>query len=69
MSRSIEFRATKRETEYDDDDAEMLPKKSKLKPKNSWKNVPMERIEQKSNNLKEKVNTDRNQETNRNLTE
>ena len=27
MSRSIEFRATKRETEYDDDDAEMLPKK------------------------------------------
>ena len=25
--RSTEFRATKRETEYDDDDAEMLPKK------------------------------------------
>ena len=25
--RSIEFRATKRETEYDDDDGEMLPKK------------------------------------------
>ena len=60
--RSIEFRATERETEYDDDDDE-VEAEVESENENLWIYVPIENNQTKSNNLKKHIN-DRNPVTN-----